>query len=236
MAIAEKLTTIAENQQKVYDAGYEKGKAEGGGGSYEEGYEQGKIDGNTLLYAKSLANAFRDAEFPSGYEITITAPQFGGRAQQCFSGTKGLRKITMNTPLDVSYIMYNFIYYATDIEELVFPDGIHIVDWNYFATNVNTLKSVIGRLDPSGMASNSICFVGCTALEDISFMPGTIEGAISFNKSSKLSAESVQSIIDGLADLTGKTTQTLTLHATVGGNLTDAQKASITAKNWTLAY
>lgn len=33
MTIAEKLQKIAENEQKVYDAGYEKGKAEGGGSS-----------------------------------------------------------------------------------------------------------------------------------------------------------------------------------------------------------
>ena len=31
MSIAEKLTTIAENQQKVYDAGFVAGQAEGGG-------------------------------------------------------------------------------------------------------------------------------------------------------------------------------------------------------------
>ena len=30
MSIAEKLQTIAENEQKVFDAGYEKGKAESG--------------------------------------------------------------------------------------------------------------------------------------------------------------------------------------------------------------
>ena len=33
MTIAEKLTLIAQNEQKVYNAGYEKGKSEGGGGS-----------------------------------------------------------------------------------------------------------------------------------------------------------------------------------------------------------
>ena len=36
MTTAEKLQQIAENEQKVYNAGYEKGKAEGGGGdSYD---------------------------------------------------------------------------------------------------------------------------------------------------------------------------------------------------------
>ena len=35
MSVADKLTTIAENQQKVYDAGYAKGKQEGGNTGYE---------------------------------------------------------------------------------------------------------------------------------------------------------------------------------------------------------
>ena len=36
MSIAEKLVTVAENVEKVYNAGYEKGKAEGGGTAKEE--------------------------------------------------------------------------------------------------------------------------------------------------------------------------------------------------------
>ena len=38
MSIAEKLTTIAENQQKVYDAGFTAGQAQGGGGGRSEHY------------------------------------------------------------------------------------------------------------------------------------------------------------------------------------------------------
>lgn len=64
---------------------------------------------------------------------------------------------------------------------------------------------------------------------------GTIGNSISFSQSSKLSSDSVQNIIDCLADLTGQTTQTLTLHATVKSKLTDVQIATITNKNWTLA-
>ena len=36
MSLAEKLAQIAENVPKVYNAGYEKGKAEGGGGSSDK--------------------------------------------------------------------------------------------------------------------------------------------------------------------------------------------------------
>lgn len=43
MSIAEKLTTIAENQQKVYDAGHEEGHTTG----YQEGYDVGYREGHT---------------------------------------------------------------------------------------------------------------------------------------------------------------------------------------------
>ena len=78
-------------------------------------------------------------------------------------------------------------------------------------------------------------FVATTNLENITF-EGVISKSIGFPNSQKLSDASIQSVIDHLADLTGQTTQTLTFHSTVGNKLTDTQKATITAKNWTLAY
>lgn len=64
MSVAEKLTTIAENQQRVYDAGYAKGQAEGGGGSYDEGYEDGKQDGinsvrETIVITQDCTNVLQ---------------------------------------------------------------------------------------------------------------------------------------------------------------------------------
>ena len=77
-------------------------------------------------------------------------------------------------------------------------------------------------------------FDNASYLKNITF-EGEIGMSINF-KWSPLTTESVQSIIDHLKDLTGLTAQTLTLKAIVGANLTDEQKATITAKNWTLVY
>ena len=74
------------------------------------------------------------------------------------------------------------------------------------------------------------------SLVNVRFVANTIKLSIAFAQSDNLSTETIQSIIDGLADLTGGTAQTLTLHSTVGSKLTDTQKATITAKNWTLVY
>ena len=190
---------------------------------------------NVLLYTTGTTRMFTRAVFPEGYEITITAPNHQGDMGEMFSGAKGIRKITMDIPTDADYIAYNFIYPNSPVEELVLPDGIHFKDWNYFATLSATLRIVTGRINPSGNTSNVNTFNGCYALEEVYFMPGTIEGSISFGHSANLSAESIQSIIDGLADLTGATAQTLTLHATVKSKLTDEQKATILSKNWNIA-
>ena len=54
MSIAEKLTTIAENEQKVFEAGYNEGKQEGYGegqlDGYNDGYDTGVIDGRQAEY------------------------------------------------------------------------------------------------------------------------------------------------------------------------------------------
>lgn len=64
---------------------------------------------------------------------------------------------------------------------------------------------------------------------------GTIGTSISLSNSPNLSDESVQNIIDCLADLTDSETQTLTLNSAVESRLTDEQRLVITNKNWTLA-
>lgn len=74
-------------------------------------------------------------------------------------------------------------------------------------------------------------FKDCLVLKNVRFVKETIKVSISFAWSSLLSAESIQSIIDGLA--TVETAQTLTLNSAI--TLTDEQKATINAKGWTLA-
>jgi hypothetical protein len=94
----------------------------------------------------------------------------------------------------------------------------------------------LGELNCAGANTFNSTFLLASALETIRFVPGTIKASVGFAYSSALTDTSIQSIVDGLADLTGGTAQTLTLHATVGAKLTDAQKTAISAKNWTVTY
>ena len=73
-------------------------------------------------------------------------------------------------------------------------------------------------------------FYKCKALVEVRFVANTIHWSISFADSPLLSAESVQSIIGGLATVT--TAETITFHKNIV--LTDAQKQTINEKGWTL--
>ena len=113
-----------------------------------------------------------------------------------------------------------------------------------YVKGINTSKSTDIRLMFSGSAietieepldiskvTNTTNTFACDNLREIRFVSGTIKISVDFNRCAKLSAQSIQSIIDGLATVT--TAQTLTLNSAI--ILTDAQKATITAKGWTLA-
>ena len=94
------------------------------------------------------------------------------------------------------------------------------------------LKVVDGTpFDLSSTTTIGTMFNFCNALEEIRFAPNSIKVSINLSTSAVLSDATIQSIVDGLAEVA--TAQTLTLHATVFDNLTDKQKDDITKKNWT---
>lgn len=89
-------------------------------------------------------------------------------------------------------------------------------------------------MDTGAPSLNNI-FNACSKLENITF-EGTIPRTISFNTCSKLTKESLDSIITALKDYSGTTTTaTLTLHATAKAKLTETDIATITQKGWSLA-
>ena len=107
------------------------------------------------------------------------------------------------------------------------------------ATNVEDmfrcekLKIVEEPLDFSSLLTKPLnAFRVCPMLEEVRIVKETIFVNAEMI-SPKLSAESIQSIIDGLAIV--ETAQTLTLHADVKAKLTQAQLDTITGKNWNLA-
>ena len=233
MSIAEKLTTIAENEQKVYNAGYEKGKSEGGtGGTDYLSYSTSARFPNLNLFGKKevevdmpLVKNFNGIFNQSVPNTTVEHLTINGAldgtiteaSMFCYSGVNEatLKRLTLNCDFSKTTTLVYAFYYLSALEVI---DGIPI-DFSS-ATNIKSLHS---------------CPLG-SSLREMRVAPLSIKVNIDLPYDGKLSDETIQSIIDGLADLTDGTAKTLTLHSTVGAKLTDEQKATITAKNWTLVY
>jgi hypothetical protein len=140
MSIAEKLTTIAENQQKVYDAGFAAGKTTGGGGAEPviealtvtengtytapvgvDGYSPVNVnvniptDGeeNLLKYVSSSGNVqslFYLANFGGKDSIKAKMLTPPATISQMFARAVGFRKLTVDLPTTQAYAAYRFIY------------------------------------------------------------------------------------------------------------------------------
>lgn len=88
----------------------------------------------------------------------------------------------------------------------------------------------ISLLDFTSVTNAKNTFRYSSSIKELRFVKNSIHISISFESQSLLSAESVQSIIDGLATVT--TAQTITFHKNIA--ITDEQKQTINEKGWTL--
>lgn len=245
MATADLITQLKQDFDDVYEAGKTAG---GGSGDYEQGYEDGKNSVVDYLQYVTLLNGVR-RDLISEKDITLNL----------------LNATTINNLFNTSSATVDATNYNVEHITVNCPNTLLQVGGMFFANPADTvLKRVTLNFDTSNATSAVNFFRGCQALEVIDGTPldfssvTTASGLNMFNQCSALkevrfaensikynfvvsyfsdlSADTIQSIIDGLVDLTGGTAQTLTLHATVGGKLTDEQKATITAKNWELVY
>lgn len=238
----EKLITIAENIDKVYKAG--QGAESGGGGGGDTGPDFWDIYqdyGNLTNYNRAfMGQRWNNTTFCPKYSIY---PIYVG---YMFS----LNEITdLPTVLEAQGVELDFSRVTSNNNAARPFDGsriqrIGVVNLSnatgtfntFFGTsNASThLKTIDKLIVPENLGYGNNFFQNQNGLTNI-----TIEGTIGKNfpiGACPLSAESVQSIIDHLKDLTGATAQTLTVSAHVYNNvMTDAQKQAISAKNWNLA-
>ena len=253
--IATKLTTIAENQQRVYDAGYTAGQSAGGDtdAAYQrcvEAERQAFWDafqwkGTRTSYAMYVFGhgGFSFDNFYPKYDIKPT-----GSCQYLFynwrsaedskqglnaTGNLAQRLNECGVKLDVSNCerltgLFGYGYFT----EL---PPINVTGLIYDSTNLFTYNGrlvTIGTITTKESVTYGGWFDSCGALENITF-DGAIGQNIDLSSSTKLTHDSLMSIINHLAEVSS--TRTLTLGATNLAKLTDAEKAIATEKGWSLA-
>jgi hypothetical protein len=216
MSIAEKLITVAENQQAIH-----------------EGIT---TEADLIAEIKSLVDTLpeSDADLPVGYlKVDPAWTSFANLCNARPSMVASLKYSDTANGTDFQAMFNNC--QVKNIPSLDLRKGKNFGSMFIYSNKIEE----IGEMDISGATSEKMLnymFTGCSGLKRVYFVSGCIKLSISFANSSLLEDASIQSIIDGLADLTDKDQQTLTFHSDVGAKLTEAQKATITNKNWKLVY
>lgn len=189
-----------------------------------------------LPNATTLNNAFSTwnaDSIPIVEELIVNAPIINDSAKnslsQMFSNNLGVKKVVLKLP-DGCQSMQSTFTGSKNLEDVELNFSTKTVAVFNTTFQNSGVKRIIGVLDFSSATNVSSMFWGCTNLEDVRFAPNTLSVSISLNSSNKLTSESIQSIIDGLA--TVGTAQTLTLAKAIV--LTDVQKKTIQDKGWTL--
>lgn len=141
-------------------------------------------------------------------------------------------EITKLPNLDYSHLnnLEDFCGYCNSLKEAIADTLKPIYCSNMFKECISLVKVYTLNLDRVSSKYQGNIFYNCKALVEVRFVASTIHWSISFAQSPLLSAESVQSIIDGLATVT--TAQTITFHKDIA--LSDEQKQTINEKGWTL--
>lgn len=213
------------------------------GGDYEQGYEDGK---NSVIdcarYAKTIAfdslNHFGKEDLTFNFDVTTT-----------LSGLLCPRsKEKDNTT--VSHLTINCLNPVTSVYRTVSANTRDDV-LKRLTFNVDTSQGTIGSyslcklyalevVDGMPWDFSSSTSIPTTAfdllpkLREMRVVKESIKASISVSLPSA-SDETIQSFVDGLADLTGQTSQILTVHQTVRNKLTDDQLTTISDKNWAIS-
>lgn len=212
MSIAEKLTTIAENQQRVYEAG----KAAGGGIYYDEFWDAYQDCGERTAYHSAFSGSgWNNETFKPKYDINPT------NASSTFYYTSiagDLVEIlaSIGVALDFSKTttagsVFNQALYITRLGVMNFSSSAALSNTFHTMSALETIDLLVLRND--GNQSYSNVFTNCTKLVNL-----TVEGIIGkdgFNVqwSTKLSRKSIESILSCLSKETSGLTVTLSLAA-----------------------
>ena len=238
MNIAEKLQTIAENEQRVYEAGKAYGEVIGRQSQYDEFWDDFMDKGNRTQLQYAFAFWTDDIFYPK-YDIKAV------NAVGIFNGCKIVnlkqRLIDCGVVIDVSGAtnLTNLFAYSQSLTRIPTIDARNAtIMGSIFYNNQKLVEVEKIILSDSGNTTFVDSFRQCYALESITF-EGIIGNAINLQWSTKLSKASIISIINALSTTTSGLTTTFSKTAveTAFDSTTSQEWLDLiaTKSNWTIS-
>ncbi len=221
----ENSQTIIENQQRVYDKGY------------NDGYSDG--ENSVLRLEKCMGSGtFTDLHTLGKSEIVLNLEKFTNLNYLSNVSVAGantvVTHITINCPnlITSAFGMINWINDNTLKHVTLNIDFQKCTNLSGAFHNLKAIEIIDGYpLDFSSLTNTNVFNSNITNLKEIRFVENSLHLSLSFAPASRLSNASKQSIFDGLAVV--ETAQTLTLHKDV--KILQSQVDSANAKGWTVA-
>ena len=201
-------------------------------------YEGEQSGGDDWSHSVRWTSTFYQYTNETPRDFTFTyGDYFDGSMQTMFAYSSGIKSLKVIGSKSVIANISGILRNCNKVEMVDFSEcDLKLRNVQYSFVGCSVLKTIFGELDFSENDVFVSPFGGCNLLEEIRLKPNSLKLSLSFSNSPKLSANSIQSIIDGLADLTGQTAQTITWHKDIEAKLSEEQKAQITSKNWTIAF
>ena len=177
------------------------------------------------------ASLFEGANFPANTELTVYVGAKIESLLAMFASTTNLKKVKLvgdNTGCEMEQM-----FASSSVEEVDFSGLTLFQSVGASATfnSCQNLVKVLGVLDGE-LNFVSWGFENCPKLETVRFKKDSIMCDIYTAESPKLTAATVQSIIDGMT--TTGAQDTWYVHSEVMNRLTEAQKKEITDKGWSV--
>lgn len=217
MSVADKYTVLtSEKIPKVYEAGYTKGKAEGGTDSYyDTAWDSIKEYTDKNGFERCfMGKGWNDTTFKPKYDIVLKP--YSRYAFQ-YSGIKNLKACLDDRGKKIDFT--NAVYIAEFFADSSF-EHIGEVD---FSTCINTITIsgifnrnsnlvTIEKIKLNDKANFQGNMQNCDSLQNIAF-EGELKGTLNFQWCKKLSHDSIVDIINHLSSETSGLTLTLSLTA-----------------------
>ena len=240
MSIADKLTIIAENVPKVYEAGQ---KSE-----YDRFWDEFQVNGTRTAYRYAFAGYAWTKEmlkpkYPIRFkDVTAATRSCMGMFYMFAGGNTGTNETVdwkeLNLDIDFSNCLnlnYTFSNSKLDNIDVDCSSATNIQNMAMMSDSNQLLTTFKMKItDACTNASNAFGY--CGNLTNLSFHEGScLACSLDLQRSTKLTHESIMNVINILKDYSGSgTTYTLTLGSTNLAKLTDAEKAIATSRGWTL--
>lgn len=199
MTTSEKLSAIAENEQKVYDAGKKS--------QYDKFWDEYQQNGNRKSYNYAFSGAgWNDKTYNPKYPI---APVGDVSFMYAYNKIKKIGDIDMSKATGNLNQTFRQNAELTEIGEIILNNSITALSTTFYS---NMELVTIKKIKFGTIKTFTNTFTSNPRLKNI-ILEGTIAGNINFGNSKLLSKESIMSIINALSESTSGLTVTFSTDA-----------------------